>query len=122
MTENKKPTITKYLGSLGDTPDKIAASLRAQNIKGKQGSTRYGIIANAINTQCDAWAGLKVYGDCSKQNQNGHWSYSASYNDCQIIDPRLPQAVQDFIGLFDQGKYPDLVATSVRTGTYIRWE
>ncbi len=118
----KKPTITEYLRSLGDTPDEIAVALGVQGIKGKQTSLQQCIIANAINTQCNAWAGLKIYGDCSKQDQEGHWYYRASYNDSQIMDPRLPQAVQDFLGLFNQGRYPDLVAKSVRTGTYIRWE
>lgn len=117
-----KPTITDYLASLGTTPDEIADSLRAQDIKGKQKSQKQGIICNAINTQCNAWPGLKVYGDCSKQDTEGHWYYRATYNDCQIMDPRLPKPIQDFLGLFDQGKYPHLVAKSVKTGTYISWE
>ncbi len=120
MTE--KPTITEYLASLGSTPDKIAASLRAQGLKGKPGSKTQCVMANAINTQCRGWGGIHIYGDYCKRDKEGRCHYSATYRDLQITDPRLPQPVQDFMGLFDGGKYPELVATVVRTGTYIRWE
>lgn len=117
MTE--KPTISEYLAALGNTPNEIAMTLRMQGIKGKRKSKRYGVISNAINTQCRGWGGLKILG---KQDSNGDFHYRATYGDLQIIDPRLPQVVQDFLGLFDQGKYPELVASEVKTKTEIVWD
>jgi len=42
-------------------------------------------------------------------------------HDIQIFDPVLPQAVQDFIGDFDLGEYPDLVAERVEETLCRKW-
>ncbi len=101
---NDKPTIKEYLASLGDNPHEIDKSLRAQGIKGSRHSPRHNIISNAINTQCCGWGGLKIH----KSSAPKRWRYSATYSDLQIMDPVLPQLIKDFLGLFDEGHYPDL--------------
>lgn len=98
--------ISEYLKSLGNTSEEVANSLRAQGIKGIKLSARRCPILNAIYKSCpDYWYKLKIIGG-SKIGEN--WHYSASLGDSQIMDPMLPQAVSNFIGDFDCGKYPDL--------------
>ena len=100
-----------YLKSLGNTSDEIAESLRKQNIKGKVRCPSKCIIMNALVVNCGRnWAGLEIRGGTYK----GKACYSATWNDCQTLDPQLPQPIQDFIAAFDDGKYPDLVTTKVR--------
>lgn len=114
-----KPSISEYLESLGATPGEIAKSLASQGIKGLRNSKRKNVICNAINTKCSGWGNIKIYGG---SNRDGTYSYSATWNDAQICDPRLPKPVQEFLGRFDSGEYPELVATAVKTGTFIQWD
>jgi hypothetical protein len=107
--------IGDYLKSLGNTADEVAESLREQGIKGVKLSKCHCPILNAIYKACpDYWSGLRIVNG----NKCGdHWHYSASLDDCQIMDPSLPQPVMDFIGEFDSGKYPDLEVKKVRVHT-----
>lgn len=114
-------TITEYLKSLGKTPDEVAMSLRAQGVKGEKLSTKMCPVVNGIYKACpDYWSGLRIVN--GKKGDDGHWYYAARLHDAQIIDPTLPQAVMDFIGEFDCGKYPDLEAKSVKEVHVRVWE
>jgi hypothetical protein len=112
--------ISDCLKSLGNTADEVAESLRKQGIKGIVASSCHCPILNAIYTACpDYWSGLRII---NGSKHGDHWSYTATLNDCQITDPTLPQPVMDFIGEFDSGKYPDLVATKVQVVKKLVWE
>lgn len=113
--------VSEYLKSLGETPDAVAASLRAQGIKGKKGSRCLCPILNGIYKACpDYWSGLQIVN--GSKDKDGNWHYCATLNDAQIMDPHLPQPVMNFIGNFDEGKYPDLEATKVKEVTTRVWE
>lgn len=106
--------VSDYLKSLGNTADEVAASLERQGIKGVIGSSCHCPILNAIYKACpDYWSGLRIVN--GSKRGDGHWSYYATLDDPQIMDPQLPQPVMDFAGEFDQGKYPNLVAKKVTT-------
>ncbi len=112
--------ISEYLASLGNTTDEVADSLRHHGVKGEIGSTCHCPILNAITKACpDYWSGLKIYGCVS---ETGDHHYEATLNDPQIMDPSLPKPVQWFIGEFDLGNYPDLVATAVEEVTTRVWK
>lgn len=114
-------TITEYLQSLGKTPDEVAMSLRAQGVKGEKLSNRMCPVLNGIYKACpDYWSGLVIVN--GKKGEDGHWHYAATLHDAQIMDPKLPEAVMDFIGAFDHGRYPDLEATTVREVRTRVWE
>jgi len=113
--------LSEYLTSLGQTPDQVANCLRAQRVKGIIKSSCHCPILNGIYQACpDYWPGLRITN--GYQSKDGHWHYYASLSDLQITDPALPQAVQDFIGKFDRGEYPDLVATKVEVQTVKVWQ
>jgi len=110
--------ISEYLRSLGDTPQAVAASLRAQRVKGKRKDPKFCPVVNGIYQAIpDYWPGLEVVGGV----KGGVARYSACLHDIQIFDPVLPQAVQDFIGDFDLGEYPDLVAERVEETLCRKW-
>jgi hypothetical protein len=112
--------IKEYLSSLGSTPDEVAASLEKQGIKGIRKSQCLCPILNAIYKACpNYWSGLRIVGG-SKRGE--HWSYWATLDDCQIMDPVLPQPVMDFIGIFDEGGYEHLAAKKVSVKTVRTWE
>lgn len=112
--------LSEYLASLGKTPDEVANSLRQQGVKGLVQSSYYCPILNGIYKACpNYWSGLRI---SNGVKIDGHWSYYASLNDSQICDPVLPQPVMDFIGRFDSGEYPDLVAKSVKTVANRVWD
>lgn len=100
-------SVNQYLTSLGASADEVAESLRQQGVKGRRCSKCSCPILNGIYKACpNYWTGLRITG--SGKKKDGSCSYYASLNDCQIMDPTLPQAVMDFIGNFDEGKYSDL--------------
>lgn len=112
--------ITEYFKSLGHTPDEVANSLRAQGIKGKIQSPCFCPILNGLYKSCpNYWSGLKIYGSSTVK---GKHTYKATLDDCQITDPILPDPVIQFLGEFDQGKYPDLVSKNVKEVTVRVWE
>lgn len=99
--------LNEYLTSLGSSADEVAESLRQQGVKGRRGSSRRCPILNGIYKACpDYWSGLIIVN--GRKKDDGNWSYYAALRDSQIMDPTLPQAVMNFIGNFDEGKYPDL--------------
>jgi hypothetical protein len=108
--------LSDYLESLGDTPEAVANSLRAQGIKGKKDSTCHCPILNGIYKACpDYWSGLKIV---NGRKEGVHYYYGATLDDAQICDPRLPQPVMDFIGAFDTtNQFDDLAVKSVREVT-----
>lgn len=98
--------INEYLKSLGETSEAVAQSLMAHGIKGIVRSPCACPIINGIYKSCpDYWPGLMIMGD--------NKYYSATLNDLQIMDPKLPQPVVDFMKDFDNGKYPELIAKKV---------
>lgn len=112
--------IREYLTSLGNTPEEVAESLRKQGVKGKKKSRCLCPILNGIYQSCpDYWPGLRIVNGYKRPN--GSWSYHATLNDAQIMNPTLPQPVMDFIGAFDTGAYPDLEATEVKVVTTRVW-
>lgn len=99
--------VSDYLASLGASADEVAESLRKQGITGKRGSKVSCPILNGIYKACPKyWTGLNIYGRGKKSD--GSYDYYATLSDSQIMDPTLPPAVINFIGNFDEGKYPDL--------------
>lgn len=99
--------IRTYLASLGNTADEVAESLRRQGIKGQRHSRSSCPILNGIYQACpNYWTGLRIYGRGKKPD--GSYSYWATLEDFQIMDPTLPQPVINFIGEFDSGNYADL--------------
>lgn len=112
--------VSDYLKSLGDTAAEVAESLRQQGMKGLRGSSCKCPIINAIYKACpDYWSGLRIV---NGRKVGDHWYYHADLNDAQIMDPTLTQAVMDFVGEFDGGKYPDLEAKSVLKVETVIWE
>jgi hypothetical protein len=110
----------EYLLSLGNTSAEVAESLRAQGIKGKILSACHCPILNGIYSACpNYWPGLRIVN--GRKQSDGHWYYSATLDDPQIMDPSLPAAVMDFIGDFDAGLYPDLVCKVVKEVTRREW-
>jgi hypothetical protein len=113
-------TVTEYLKSLGNSEAEVAESLRQQGVKGLRKNTCNCPVLNGIYKACpDYWPGLRIFGG---KKYGDHWIYQALLGDAQILDPTLPQAVMDFIGEFDEGKYPDLEAKSVKTVKVTTWE
>lgn len=105
--------IKEYLSSLGSTADEVATSLEKQGVKGVRKSPCFCPILNAIYKAIpDYWPGLRIVGG-RKWVPGDHWSYYATLNDDQIIDPSLPQPVMDFIGIFDEGGYEHLAEKRV---------
>lgn len=112
--------VSEYLKSLGNTAEDVAMSLRAQGIKGKKLSRNHCPILNGIYKACpDYWTGLRIV---NGRKIDGKWYYHATLDDAQIMDPTLPEPVMQFIGEFDEGKYPDLEATTVKEVTTRVWE
>ncbi len=110
----KTLSIQEYLSSLGNTSEEVAESLCKQGIKGLVKSLRCCPIANALYASCDMWGGLFL-------GKNGD-SFSATFNDAEVPDPQLPEAVISFIRDFDAGKYPDLEAKKVVETVTRIWE
>lgn len=108
--------LNDYLSSLGNTPEEVAQNLIKQGVKGKRLSHCHCPILNGIYQACPTyWSGLRIIN--GRQRSDGHWSYYASLNDDQILDPILPQPVMDFIGQFDTGAYPELACDTVKEVT-----
>lgn len=87
-------TIAELLAGLGDTPDAVAAALRAAGCKGRR---------RCEGGECpvEAWfaaAGLDV---CVSPTLA--WVVGAA-------GAELPAPVAGFVARFDAGRYPDLVA------------
>lgn len=114
--------ISDYLKSLGNTSDEVAMSLRAQGIKGKRTSKCHCPVLNGIYRACpDYWSGLEIFGGAPDSKIGSKHHYYATLQDSQIMDPQLPQAVQNFIGDFDLGKYPDMEVSAVKEVTIRTW-
>jgi hypothetical protein len=112
--------LSEYLKSLGNTSAEVAESMRQQGIKGIRQSKCKCPILNAIyKAYPNYWTGLAIV---NGKKHNDHWSYYATLNDCQIMDPSLPQPVMDFIGDFDYVAYPDLEAKEVKEVVTRVWE
>lgn len=111
--------INEYLKSLGGTAAEVAESMRRQGIKGLRLSPCKCPILNAIYKACPKyWPWLTIV---NGRKHEGGWSYCATLDDAQIMDPQLPQPVMDFIGEFDEGMYPDIEAKSVELVTSRVW-
>lgn len=87
-------TVRQALAALGDTPAKVAATLRAAGIKGHRGSSGCCPVARHLRANGFAWARV---GRHTANVQGQHYG--------------LPGAVEDFALAFDHGCYPDLEAT-----------
>lgn len=104
--------INEYLTSLGNTSEEVAESLRKQGVKGLIRSKCKCPILNGIYQALpNYWSGLQIVN--GYKLAEGNWKYYATLNDDQILDPVLPKPVMNFIGDFDEGKYPDLEAKFV---------
>lgn len=112
--------IKEYLTSLGNTSEEVAESLRKQGVKGlRRSKCKCPIINGIYQAVPNYWSGLNIVNGCKLAE--GDWSYYATLNDCQILDPDLPKPVMNFIGDFDEGKYPDLEAKYVKVTTVRVW-
>ena len=89
-----------YLTSLGSTSEEVAASLRAQGVKGIPGDSCRCAIAVAVRAKCSGFA------KWAKVTARG-----VTFDDPQVIDPPTPEAVRQFIKDFDGRKYIDLIGS-----------
>ncbi|WP_285554819.1 hypothetical protein [Actinoplanes regularis] len=94
--------ITKTLAELGGSADAVADSLRARQIKGTQGDECDCPIARLIR---------EMPGLDSVDVFNGMATLFPAGTD-GTVDIDLPEPVSNFVWLFDQGLYLDLVELS----------
>jgi hypothetical protein len=92
------------LNSLGDTPEQVADSLLAQKITGVPGSSilcpiSYWLRSRGVINAHTNKIMIKIY----QWNKAGPVSIPEDI----IIRP-LPEAISQFINMFDQGKFPNL--------------
>jgi hypothetical protein len=113
-------SISDFLNSLGSTPDEVADSLLIMGIKGERDNPCFCPIIKAIYFNFpELPKGLKVV------VVPGHTKYiygsipiyveqkaKVTWSDIQTIDPKCPDAVSEFIMLFDVGKYQFLIGKS----------
>jgi hypothetical protein len=85
------------LRDMGDTPDKVAAYLKAQHITGQRGKPSSCPIANYFTS--------KYGGFCGASRYNLYFTDANSDLNTQVV---LPPAVSSFVGRFDYGSYPEL--------------
>lgn len=85
------------LANLGGTAEEIAKSLVLLNIKGRIGNEYNCPIARYIKKVCKPWSGATV-----------EW-WGVNNNDYQILDYHFKKPVQDFIAMFDNKKFPELI-------------
>jgi hypothetical protein len=84
------------LRDMGDTPDKVAAYLKAQHITGQRGLPSSCPIANYFTS--------KYGGFCCASRHNLYFIDDGNRN--KQVD--MPPAVSSFVGRFDYGSYPEL--------------
>lgn len=115
--------IEEYLKSLGSTPQEVAENLELQGITGEIGNAQFCPVIKAIYKKFPKLSkGLIVQ---IRSNKGGYANFNGltlyfkrservviTWNDCQTTDPLCPQAVQDFVKEFDNGKYPHLEGLS----------
>jgi hypothetical protein len=88
------------LDALGSTPDQVAESLRAQGIKGIRNTVRNlnPIVRYARSITTDTYGIDIIQGD----------KLRIIFASGQMTEIPVPHAVQEFIDLFNRGRYPDL--------------
>ena len=96
-----------FLRSLGDTPQKVANSLKVLGIKGKRSSMTNCPITNAICKYCPDVSDVII---CDGRLFGDHYHYSLEGSQGgQPFGRIVPTAVLDFVGKFDDGAYNNLV-------------
>lgn len=106
MTSKKR-----WPATLGDTVEEIAESLRKQGARGIPGCRSNCIIARSYKISCpNGWPGLKAHW---YKNTNGTFGCSLNFFDPQIWDPTGSPALGEFMHLFDEGKFPDLICKPI---------
>jgi hypothetical protein len=88
-------SIVDDLAALGETPEQVAETLKAQGIKGDRHSPHSCPIYHYLTGK-----GYSV--ECL--SQFGIYTISPYYGDI-----KMPKVVERFIVAFDQGKYPELI-------------
>jgi hypothetical protein len=88
------------LDALGKNADEVAATLRAQGVRGTPNAVRYlnPIVRYAQTRVRDNPSGVLI-GD----------TLTLTFPDGQVRHERVPPAVRDFLDAFNQGSYPDLI-------------
>jgi hypothetical protein len=89
------------LAALGDSPDKVAASLKAQRIQGVRNTTRF---LNPICRYIESVLSL----DLLTVDIVEHGSLRISCPDGTTLTTQLSQPIKEFLEAFDRGAYPDL--------------
>lgn len=100
----ERERLGKLLLALGDTTDKVAATIRAQGIVGQSGSTHECPVARYLVAQ----TGLRV-----RVLAGNVVLYPAEVDEFGlgfvITKVSLPRSVGTFVMMIDSGRYPDLV-------------
>jgi len=86
--------VSHYLKSLGNTAKEVAHSLRSEGIRG--GDCPKGTqnpVVLAVLKNCKTWPFLRANGK------------RLTFDDCQIMDPVVPDAVKAFLAEYAAGKH-----------------
>ena len=92
--------VNKLLNMLGDSPEKVADTLRKKNIKGRIGSRSSCPIANYLH---------RYHPGRVSVSQLMARFYEKSGGTERQMQIYLPDQLRDFVGRFDAGEYPDLI-------------
>lgn len=111
--------LNELLQSFGNSSLEVANKLRWLSIKGLMRSHTHCPILNAIFMFMPNLPSTLMI--CAGNKEGNDWKYVVTFSDVSIEDPDVPQAVLNFIGDFDSGQYPDLVATQIFSRTTRAW-
>lgn len=95
--------VENLLRELGDTPEKVAGTLRQANVRGKIDSVTSCPVAKYLKSRLG-----RTYTVGVGLNYVDVW---ADLGEKKTASVELPESVKQFIRNFDAGRYPDLVQT-----------
>jgi hypothetical protein len=98
------------LAELGDTPDKIAGTLRAAGVSGYPEDCHHCPVAHWLTRKFDPEGGYS-FSDWVESSVTGGEvavEFFEQGSDSQTVSIPAPEAVSSFVGAFDAGKYPFL--------------
>ena len=100
---------------LGDTVDEIRLSLIAQGVKGVPKKANKCIIARSYKAHHpNGWSGLRAgYSEYIGYDEKVNITGSLTFDDCQIMDPRCPRVLAEFMLRFDRGEFPELIMGAI---------
>ncbi len=94
MSKTQKAKLKNLLGSLGDTPSEIAANLHKRSVKGIPCQIDSCPVANLVKAELGC---TEVFADTD--------SIDIRADDELVASVKPPNALQEFMVMFDNGKY-----------------